>query len=117
MIFINLQKENQGYVEKDWSYWVSIAFLALLTLELIFVPVFLHRNYPDLDKERNTKKCGYVYEDLNFKIRGKWALAYPVLYQLRFITLTIAIMFLEGWMVTQTLIVCISTLVIVTNHP
>ena len=42
-----------------------------------------------------------MYEDLNFKIRGGWALTYPVLYQLRFLAISGIVVFWGGFLVFQ----------------
>ena len=80
MGIINLEKYNENFVEKNGSYWCALVGLTICALEIICVPIFMIRNRRTLDKEQNLKRCGYIYEDLNHRIRGGWALAYPIIY-------------------------------------
>lgn len=61
-------------------------------------------------KEKSKKRCDYIYGDLNFRIRGGWALAYPILYQLRFCWLVFLILFLGDYLVLQVLLIELSTI-------
>lgn len=67
------------------------------------------------------KRCGYIYEDLNWKIRGWTALLYPIMYQLRFVILIAVVIYLNEYLVFQVLIIILSTILIMTNlgaaHP
>ena len=103
---INVQKQYQGEVDKDSSYYFSIIALFICGLELISVPIFFAtRGRKGLMKEKNKKRCSYIYGDLNYRIRGKWALAYPILYQIRFCWLTFLILFLADYLVLQFLLI------------
>ena len=76
-------------------------------LYLISVSVFFYRKRNNLDSEEERRRCGYIYENLNIE-NGGWALAYPILYQLRF--LLIVFLFLNcKYIVIQILIAMLST--------
>ena len=63
------------------------------------MPIFFIKRHKGLDEERNKKRCGYIYEDLNYKIRGAFALSYPIVYQLRFVVLVFIVLYLEDVLV------------------
>ena len=44
------------------------------------MPIFFIKRHKGLDEEKNKNRCGYIYEDLNYKIRGAFALCYPLIY-------------------------------------
>lgn len=88
--------------------------MAICFIEMVGVTYFLCTRFKHLDEEKNKRRCGYIYEDLNYRVRGRWALTYPVLYQLRFGLLVIALLFLNNFLVFQVLIVSLSTIFIMT---
>ena len=58
------------------------------------MPIFFIKRHKGLDEEKNKNRCGYIYEDLNYKIRGAFALCYPLIYQLRFVVLVFTVLYL-----------------------
>ena len=103
----NVKQNYEGSVEKDASYYLAIVALLICALELIIVPIFFFRQSKKkkLGSEKNINRCGYIYSDLNYRIRGGWALSYPILYQLRFIILTFLILFVQDFLVIQVLVI------------
>ena len=112
MAIINLQKEHQGIAEKNSSYWFALFGLIICAAELILVPIFFIVKFKKLDEERNKARCGYIYADLNYKIRGVLTLTYPILYQLRFVVIVLAALFMHEFLVFQVLLVTLSTILI-----
>ena len=55
-----------------------------------------------------------MYKESNYKIRGGWALLYPILYQIRFVALTLAIIYINGNVVVQVLIITMFTILVIT---
>lgn len=55
-------------------------------------------------------KYGYIYEELNYRIRKGWALAYPLLYQLRLTIMVFILLYLKDIMVLQVNIVATTTI-------
>ena len=80
---INIENEEKagGY---DLSYGFSIICFAGCMLYIILVSVYICRYKNNLNEERHRSRCGYIYENLNLE-NGGWALAYPILYQIRFL--------------------------------
>ena len=66
-------------------------------------------------------RCGYVYENLNYKIHGRAALMYPIIYQVRFAVLVWLALFMQEYMAVQILIFSLMTIltmtVLGTVHP
>ena len=85
--------------------------LLVCALELMIVPIFLFKRFDNLDDERNKKRCGYMYEELNHKIRGRRALLYPIFYQLRFCILIAMALFVKV-LVFQAMSIVLSTILI-----
>ena len=54
-------------------------------LNIVIVTAYFCRYRNNLNEERHRNRCGYLYEDLNVETGSVWALAYPILYQLRFL--------------------------------
>ena len=82
-------------------------------IELIAISIFLKCNKERLDEKAPRKRCGYIFEDLNYRIRGGWALTFPILYQIRFALLAMTAVFMGEYLVYQTLIVVVSTIAII----
>lgn len=101
MGMINLKMNNLEAVERDDSYYLALVALLVCGLELVFVPLFLIVRWRQgtLGDKKNKKRCGYIYEDLNYKIRGGWTLLYPILYQIRFIALISLILYMDEYLV------------------
>lgn len=82
---INLRREamdEDDSIEMNSSYWFSVAALIICLLEVVLVSIYLKYHFMNktLDKESTKDRCGYIFEELNYKIRGGWTLAYPILY-------------------------------------
>ena len=115
MALINIKASADGKVPYDTSFALSIISLIVCIGELVAVTVFLklkHRRRK-LNDKKSKKRCGYVYEELNFKIWGGWALTYPVAYQARFLVLIYAVIFLPEYLDIQALLVSLSTIFVV----
>ena len=84
-------------------------------IEIVAVSLFLRRIFKrnELNQERHKNRCGYVYEELNHKNRGGWALTYPIFYQLRFLVLIFTVIFVENKTVVQVMMVSMSTIFII----
>ena len=78
---INVYKASvEKTVPKDIYYVLSIVCLVVCLVEILACSIFLKLQIKHLDEEKNLKRCGYLYEELNYRIRGAWALSYPILY-------------------------------------
>ena len=78
---INIKNVNNDKVNKDLSYILSIILLVICSARIIIVPIvtiYFHKR-GELDTERRQKRCGVSYSDLNYEIRGYWALLFPLL--------------------------------------
>ena len=76
---INIKNQNDGIVDKDLSYGLSIILMIICAAKILIVPTVilcLHKR-GELDTEKRLKRCGVSFGDLNHEIRGYWALLYP----------------------------------------
>ena len=76
MAMINLKMYNLDVIERDDSFYLSMIALLICGLQLIIFPICVliwHRK-GTLDSKKNKKRCGALYEDKNYKIRGGWTL-------------------------------------------
>lgn len=113
MAIINIKQQADGVIEVNSSFVWSVIAVTIYAVELITVPIFLALNYKYLDEKPWLKKrCGYLFESINYKIRGASTLAYPILYQLRFVLLVFTILFLQGYLVVQCLLVSTSSIIL-----
>jgi hypothetical protein len=111
MALINIDQAAKERVELNssfiWSIWALTAYLT----ELIAVPTFLFCHYKNLDKSKRLKRrCGYMFQDQNYRIRGPFALAYPILCQLRFVLLAFLVVFLKKYLIVQCICVNLSSI-------
>ena len=101
MAAINIKNKREGNIDGDFSYGLSIILLMTCFANLVIVPVVilcLHKR-GELDTERRQKRCGFAYEDLNYEIRGYWALLYPFFQNLRFVLLVYVTLYMEDYLV------------------
>ena len=122
MAAINIKNKREGNIDGDFSYGLSIILLMTCFANLVIVPVVilcLHKR-GELDTERRQKRCGFAYEDLNYEIRGYWALLYPFFQNLRFVLLVYVTLYMEDYLVVQLILMSLSTIFIMavlSNHP
>ena len=113
---INIKQQATGVVEVNSSYVLSIIAVAILAVELISITIFLAVYHKRLDdNQRLKKRCGYIFEQQNYRVRGAIALANPILYKLRFVLLVFTILFLQEYLVVQCLIVSVSSIAVMVN--
>ncbi len=93
MALINVQQYQMGIVEQNISYWLSVVCLTCCAIEMVAVPLFLWNKYDELDSERVRSRCGYIYENLNYHVRGAKALVSPIFYQCRLVILVVAVLY------------------------
>ena len=86
--------------------------LGILGFEVFAVTMYLLLRRKQLDSEASKNRCGYIFEELNYKIRGAWALLYPIFYQVRFVILAICIIYSGYNLVLQVLVVVLSSIFI-----
>ena len=97
---INIKQVKEGKLSKNSaSYSLSIFALVVVFLELICVAVFLKLFQASLKEDKRVKRCGYIYEGLNYAIQGGMALTYPLLCQLRLVILVYTTLYLKEFMV------------------
>ena len=96
MGFINVDNATQGAIDKNLSYWMAVITLVICFTELLGVIYFFVTRFKTLDDEENKQRCGYIYEDLSYRIWGGWALLYPLFYQLRFVLLVAVTVYMVG---------------------
>ena len=106
---INIQQVARGNIEIGGSFWIAVLALAVYTSSVLFVAVFFCRNAAKLDEDKNIKKCGYVYESLNYKIRGPSTLAYPIVSQLRIMAFVYTLMYLSDHFIVQATLIILGT--------
>ena len=80
LAFINIKHVADGDIPANSNFPVALIFLSVCVAELVAVSIFFKVRYSVLDEERSKKRCGYIFEDINYKIRGGWALSYPIIY-------------------------------------
>ena len=97
---INIKNENDGNVDKDLSYGLSIILLIICAAKILIVPTvtLCFRKRGELDTERRQKRCGVAYEDLNHEIRGYWALSYPFFQNLRLVMLVYVTLYMGDYL-------------------
>ena len=76
----NVKQAMDGDVPYNYSFWMATIALAICAIEFFAISIFLRCYQKRLDEDKPKKRCGYIYEGLNYKIRGGWALLYPILY-------------------------------------
>lgn len=77
---INVRTVYEGFLQKDTAYTLSVVSLSILLFELLSVSIFLWCNRRRLDEKYPQERCGFMFNHLNYKIRGDWTLMYPILY-------------------------------------
>ena len=110
---LHVREVKLGHLEVDNSFWFALSALIVCTLELLLISIFLKCFKGRLDEDWAKRRCGSIYEDLNYRIRGGWALTYPIFYQLRFLALALIVIFMSEYLVFQVLTVILSTVMIV----
>ena len=84
-------------------------------IEILAVSIYFKVRFGKLDREKSKKRCGYIYEELKYSRQyGGYPLAYPILYQARFLILTTIILFASNYRVTQTVTIAASGIIIIT---
>ena len=113
MALVNIKQYANGVIEVNSSLIWSVWAVAVFTAELILVSIFLFTNRNRLDDDSRLKKrCGYVFEGKNYKIRGSKALAYFIMYQVRFVLLVFVILFLQNYLVVQCICISLSSILL-----
>ena len=118
---INIRQAQNGIVPKNQSFYGAIVAVLMCTVQIIAVTIFFCKNErKQLNRKRYKQRCGYVYEELNYNVRGGWTLLYPILYQLRFMALVFAIIYISN-VVIQVEIILIMTIFVIAllgnSHP
>lgn len=120
---LNAREVYYGALEVDTSFMLSIAAMLTCLIELVAITVFLRHFFKkdELDEPGPKRRCGFIYQDLNYKIRGGWTLFYPIFYQVRFALIAGSAVLLGNYLVVQVMIVVISTIIVMGNlglmHP
>ena len=114
MGIINIQQVQEGKVPINESYWIAVCFLTLYALELLALMFFFCCCFKKLNSDRMIKRCGYIYENLNYKIHGRAPLMYPLIYQIRFAVLVWLALFMKEYMAVQMLIFSLMTILTMT---
>ena len=96
MGFINVDIVSEGIIDINFSFWLAVISLIVCFVEMVGVVYFFVTRFKTLDEEENKAKCGYIYEDLSYRIWGGWALLYPLFYQLRFVLMVVVTVSMEG---------------------
>ena len=123
MAAINIKASAEGKVPYDASFTISVISLLVCVGELVAITVFLKLTHKrgKLRDKKSKKRCGYVYTNLNYKVWGGWALTYPVLYQVRFLILIYAVIYLQDYLDVQALLMSLSTIFVIAvvgmHHP
>ena len=112
MAMINIDAVLHGHDEENISYYTALIFCFLIALQYVGVFLFFAANRRSLKSESNKKCCGYIYEELNYNVRGNMALAFPLLAQLRLAVMVYTIMFLAENLVLQCAIVTLTSVFI-----
>ena len=119
---INIKNKREGNINGDFSYSLSIILLIVCFANMVIVPVVIILLYKrgELETERRQRRCGFAYEELNYDIRGYWALLYPFFQNLRFVVLVYVTLYMEDYLICQLILMSLSTIFIMavlSNHP
>ena len=112
MAIINIREYTNGHIEANLSLHLSKVVIVGCLLEIVCVTVFLFRKRHTLKQKVNKKKCGYIYDDLRYKIWGSWTLCLPILSQIRLILIAIMTIYLMQMVVVQTLVIAIGSIIV-----
>ena len=112
MAAINVQHIVNHDSEMNASFYAAVITLAICSIEIASISLWLACNHKSLDTKKSKKRCGYIYQDLNYNVGGAWALAYPIVYQLRLVLFTCLVLFLNEYFVIQILLLTLATIVI-----
>jgi len=109
-------------VPKDGSFVAACFGIGICLFEVIAVCIFFCCNErPELKRKKTKRKCGYIYKESNYKIRGGWALFYPILYQIRFVALVLVIVYQGENVVVQVQVITLMTVFVIAllgnSHP
>ena len=91
---INIREATQGKVGYNFNFWSAVIIFSVYILEIVIIGAIFMLYYKKLDEDKFTMRIGHVYEGLNYKIRGRKVLFYPIFNQIRFISLITAILYL-----------------------
>ena len=94
MTMINIREATQGKVDYNFNFWSAVVIYSVYMLEIVITAAIFTLYYKRLDEDKFTKRIGHVYEGLNYKIRGRKVLFYPIFNKIRFISLITAILYL-----------------------
>ena len=86
--------------------------MVICACEFFGIIIFFKSKRWQLNEEKNIKRCGYIYQELNYRVRGGWALLYPIIYKFRFIVMVFATLFISEQTVYSILLINLMTLLI-----
>ena len=112
MSTINIKEGLEGHAVINSSFWISCLGLFICVFEMIALSIFFKVKGKQLSEEKYKKRCGYVYEELAYEARGLVVLQHPIVYQLRFVALVVAALFVE-YTIIQVLIVNLTTIYVI----
>ena len=94
MTMINIRETTQGKIGYNFNFYTAVIIFSIYVLQIIIIAVVLIFYQKRLEEEKFVKRIGHVYEALNYKIRGRRVLFYPIFNQIRFILMITAILYL-----------------------
>ena len=96
MASINLKQAMRGQALYNSSFWVAFVLFSAQLVEIVAVTIYFKCRFKKLGEERSKKRCGYIYDQLKYDTKyGGYPLAYPILYQSRFLILTAIVLFMD----------------------
>ena len=69
----------KGEVDVDTSFMFAVTLILLQLGSMIGLIYAFYTRFDNLDDKKNIDRFGYSYQDLNYKVRGWRALAYPIM--------------------------------------
>ena len=109
---ISIKDTVQGKIPVSLSFYFAVGAMVICACEFFGIIIFFKSKRWQLNEEKNIKRCGYIYQELNYRVRGGWALLYPIIYKFRFIVMVFATLFISEQTVYSILLINLMTLLI-----
>ena len=75
----NIIYAMKGEVDIDTSFMFAVTLILLQLGSMVCLIYAFYTRFDNLDDKKNIERFGYSYQDLNYKVRGWQALAYPIM--------------------------------------
>ena len=114
MALINIKQVKEDKAPANASYNFAVFTLILYSISSVMVAIFVSMKPKHLVKHSMTRRCGYIYLPYHFEkpTKGSLASIYPALNIARIFVLVITIMYGGHLLVVQMMVICLSTIFI-----